>query len=239
MDTPVISMIIHAGWEARIVLIVLLLFSVLTWSIVFERYGYLKAAAAGNRKYRRQFDTSKKMSDLERVDQTAPASPLARLGRIAVREYKRIVADAAALGSAKDLSFFLQSQFAIAAEHAQSSYAGITAKFDRGIFLLAVVSSLSPFLGLMGTVWGIMNSFYEIGKQGSASLPVVAPGIAEALVATLAGLAVAIPTLFFYNYFNRRIGRLENELDEFRELLVARIKSEVLENIFVGQRRSA
>jgi biopolymer transport protein TolQ len=80
-----------------------------------------------------------------------------------------------------------------------------------------------------------MNSFFEIGNQGSASLPVVAPGIAEALIATLAGLAVAIPALFFYNYFNHRAERIETDVDEFKTMLLARIKREALLDLYDGR----
>jgi biopolymer transport protein TolQ len=100
-----------------------------------------------------------------------------------------------------------------------------------------MISSIAPFMGLLGTVWGIMNSFYEIGNQGSASLPVVAPGIAEALITTVVGLAVAIPALFFYNYFNHRAERIENEMDEFKDVLLVRVKREIF-NLLYTERPS-
>jgi biopolymer transport protein TolQ len=95
-----------------------------------------------------------------------------------------------------------------------------------------MTSSIAPFLGLLGTVWGVMNSFFDIGNQGSASLPVVAPGIAEALITTIVGLVVAIPALFFYNYLNHRTERLDNEMDEFREFLLGRLKREIFSLLY-------
>jgi biopolymer transport protein TolQ len=95
---------------------------------------------------------------------------------------------------------------------------------------------VAPFLGLLGTVWGIMNSFYQIGNQGSASLPVVAPGIAEALIVTMIGLAVAIPAVLFYNYFVHRVELIENEMDEFKNLLLAHLKRDIF-NLLYGKNK--
>jgi biopolymer transport protein TolQ len=86
---------------------------------------------------------------------------------------------------------------------------------SHNLSFLATTGSATPFIGLFGTVWGIMASFHEIGKSGSASLAVVAPGISEALVATAAGLAVAIPAVIFYNYFANAVAEMEGEMQSF------------------------
>jgi biopolymer transport protein TolQ len=125
----------------------------------------------------------------------------------------------------------------MAADSLESSLMGLISPFTYGIFLLAMISSIAPFLGLLGTVWGIMNSFYEIGNQGSASLPVVAPGIAEALITTIVGLAVAIPALFFYNFFNNRSEQIEIEMEEFRDQLMVRLRRELF-NLLYTERAS-
>jgi biopolymer transport protein TolQ len=236
METPLISMILRAGLEARIVLLVLLIFSLVTWAIVFNRVAFMRHAAGTNKKFRKFFDNCKRINEMEHADKASLSGPMARIGQMAMKELKRIMSDAISLGAAKDWSIFLQSQFSMAAEHIESSFVKTARTLDKGVFLLAMISSLSPFLGLLGTVWGIMNSFYEIGNQGSASLPVVAPGIAEALVVTLAGLAVAIPALFFYNYFMHRTERIESELEEFRDVLLVRLKREVLEGLYAQRR---
>lgn len=240
MGIPFFVMIGHAGWVAMLVLLVLLIFSLMTWTIIINRWYFLRNAAGKNRKFRGHFSTIKRLADCGQIDRKNLEGPLARLCEMTAGEYHRISADAQLSAGSKDLpkdmSFFLQSQFSIAAERIESACSAVISSFDRGVFLLAMVSSISPFLGLLGTVWGIMNSFYEIGNQGSASLPVVAPGIAEALVATLAGLAVAIPALFFYNYFNHRVERTETEVDEFKEILLARLKREILEDFYAVKR---
>jgi biopolymer transport protein TolQ len=88
-------------------------------------------------------------------------------------------------------------------------------RLSRSLSFLATTGSATPFIGLFGTVWGIMASFQEIGLRGSASLAVVAPGISEALVATAAGLAVAIPAVVFYNYYNNELTNIENDMQGF------------------------
>jgi biopolymer transport protein TolQ len=153
-------------------------------------------------------------------------------------EFRRILEDAQANSNVKDWSFFLQNQFLMADERLNSLVPAITGRSEKGIFLLAIISSISPFLGLLGTVWGIMNSFFEIGNQGSASLPVVAPGIAEALITTIVGLAVAIPAVFFYNYFIHKVERIENELEEFKDILILRLKREMFNLLYGGRSRN-
>jgi biopolymer transport protein TolQ len=88
-------------------------------------------------------------------------------------------------------------------------------RLGKSLSFLATTGSATPFIGLFGTVWGIMSSFQDIGLRGSASLAVVAPGISEALVATAAGLAVAIPAVVFYNHFSNQLEELENEMSRF------------------------
>jgi biopolymer transport protein TolQ len=238
MGTPLFTMIMHSSWAAMVVLLILLVFSLVTWAIIVNRWHFLRNVTAANRGFKNQYEKMKSLAEIELADKKILASPLARLGKICAAEAQRIATDAHSFGGQKDLPFFLQSQFSMATERVEGAFTAIVSSFDRGVFLLAMVSSISPFLGLLGTVWGIMNSFYEIGNQGSASLPVVAPGIAEALVATLAGLAVAIPALFFYNYFNHRAERIETELDGFKDVLLARVKREVLEKYYSKERGS-
>jgi biopolymer transport protein TolQ len=242
MEMPLFAMIAHSGWTARLVLLILLGFSIMTWVIIINRYYFLRYVSSGDRQFRGRFAALRRLAETGNIDRKYMTGPMAQLGEAAAAEYQRIAADVHTLGTGRDAKgnrqFFLQSHFAIAAERMGSACAAITGTFDRGVFLLAMVSSVSPFLGLLGTVWGIMNSFYEIGNQGSASLPVVAPGIAEALVATLAGLAVAIPALMFYNYFMHRAERIETDMEEFRDVLLARIKRETLDDFFSGEREN-
>jgi biopolymer transport protein TolQ len=103
------------------------------------------------------------------------------------------------------------------------------AVLEKNLVVLSTTTTVSPFLGLLGTCWGIMISFINIGAQGSANLSVVAPGIAEALIATIAGLGTAIPALVFYNMLTNRVRSLENEMETFAITVVDLIEREVRE----------
>ncbi|MCX7726990.1 MAG: MotA/TolQ/ExbB proton channel family protein [Chitinispirillaceae bacterium] len=232
MNIPVLDMMVRSGWVGRGIVIILLLFSFITWGIIFNRLFILRKISSGNKQFKKRFNSLTKISDIEKLPPKELSSPMALLGKTGAAEYRRILEDARSHTAVKDWSFFLQNQFTMTAECLESNFLSLINPFGEGVFLLAMISSISPFLGLLGTVWGIMNSFYEIGAQGSASLPVVAPGIAEALITTIVGLAVAIPALFFYNFFNKHTEQIENEMDEFKDILFIRIKREILSLLF-------
>ncbi|MBD3391309.1 MAG: hypothetical protein GF418_04595 [Chitinivibrionales bacterium] len=232
MDIPVLAMIARSGWVARTILIVLALLSIFTWAIIFNRWYFLSRAARLSKLFQNQLGSLHSMSDLEKLDSKFENCPAAMLGGVTLGEYKRILADARSDSGVKDWSFYLQSQFEMASDRVETASAGLGARFDRGLILLAITSSVAPFLGLLGTVWGIMNSFYQIGNQGSASLPVVAPGIAEALITTIVGLGVAIPALFFYNVFMHQAGRAEDQIESVAEQLLLRLKREIFALLF-------
>jgi biopolymer transport protein TolQ len=232
MDIPVIEMIGRSGWAGRIIVLLLVLFSFITWAIVFDRIIFLSRAVSKSKIFKRRYDSLSKLSEIESIDNASLASPLGQMGKISAMEYRRILEDAQTHTGVKDWSFFLQNQFTMASDRMESLFMSLVTPFDKGVFLLAMISSIAPFLGLLGTVWGIMNSFFEIGNQGSASLPVVAPGIAEALITTIVGLVVALPALFFYNYFNHKAEKLENQVDEFKEILLVRLKREIFNLLY-------
>jgi biopolymer transport protein TolQ len=228
MNIPIVEMILRSGWVARVILIILGVFSVITWAVIFNRFFYLGRASRGNKLFLKKYSGIKALVEIEKMDRTLLGSPIGRLGTKGVGEFKRILDDSASHIGIRDWSFFIQNQFAIALERIDTAFSEMSRRLDSGLILLAISSSVCPFLGLLGTVWGIMDSFYEIGNQGSASLPVVAPGIAEALVVTLVGLAVAIPAVLFYNYFVHRVDRVENEMDEFKSLMFSHLKRDIL-----------
>ncbi|MDG5816088.1 MotA/TolQ/ExbB proton channel family protein [Chitinispirillales bacterium ANBcel5] len=235
MNIPLMDMITRSGMMGRVIILLLLIFSLVSWAIIFNRLVVLGRLSSGNRLFRKKFAGLRRLSEIENLSLSDLNSPMAQLGRSGAIEYRRILEDARSHTAVKDWSFFLQNQFTMARDYLESSFNSIVAPFDKGVFLLAMISSIAPFLGLLGTVWGIMNSFYEIGTHGSASLPVVAPGIAEALITTIVGLAVAIPSLFFYNYINHRTERIEDDLDEFKETLTVRLKREIFNLLYSGK----
>jgi biopolymer transport protein TolQ len=235
-DIPVVAMIIRSGWVARIILLLLALLSVLTWAIVLNRWLVLKKNRGLNKSFKKLFESIKSVADLEKIDEKVAKGPLGILGRLAAAEFKRILSDAHSDTGLKDWSFYLESQFTMVSDRLSSAISTMEERFHQGLVLLAMSSSIGPFLGLLGTVWGIMDSFYEIGEQGSASLPVVAPGIAESLITTIVGLVVAIPALFFYNIFVNRAANVTNEMDAYSEQISLRLKREIFALLYRSKR---
>lgn len=236
MNIPVIDMILRSGTMGKIIVCILLALSLWSWALIVARVASLKKIMKANRTFRKRFADVKSLPDIERVSSAELATPMGQLAKTGADEYERIISDARSHTKVHDWSFFLESQFTMAKERLDSALSAISAPFDRGIFFLAMISSIAPFLGLLGTVWGIMNSFYEIGSQGSASLPVVAPGIAEALITTIVGLAVAIPALFFYNYCNNTAEKAVDDMYEFKELLTVRLRRDIFSAFFTERK---
>lgn len=237
MNIPVIDMILRSGWIARVILILLGLFSILTWAIIFNRFAVLGKVKKGNKAFFGKYASVLSLTDIDKMAKDLINCPMGLLGKMGVAEYRRILDDSHLLTGVKDWSFVLQNQFGMALERINTKFSELVRSLDRGVIILAISCSVAPFLGLLGTVWGIMNSFFEIGNQGSASLPVVAPGIAEALITTLVGLAVAIPAVLFYNYFQHRVDRIENEMDEFKNLLFSHLKRDIF-NVLYGSKQT-
>jgi biopolymer transport protein TolQ len=238
MDFPLLVMIQRSDWLTRGILVLLGVFSVAAWAIIFNRMVVFSSVRRAHQRFRKLLGSGEGLAAVEGADAAVQESPMGELGKVSQSEYRRILADATNHTSVSDWSFFLTSQFAMADERLEAAITSGVTRLDRGLILLAIMSSASPFLGLFGTVWGIMDAFYNIGQQGSASLPVVAPGIAAALVATIAGLAVAIPAVLFYNYFLHRAQRGEDELSEVKQVLLVRLKRDVFSQ-FYGKRAEA
>lgn len=232
MDIPVLHMIERSGWVARIILLLLGIFSITSWAIIFNRLMYYKQITGLNRRFRFFFEGITHFGQIEKADRELDNGQLGKLGRLCLAEYKRIISDAQIHSGVKDWSFYLQNQFYMVSERINAASVELASHLTYGLALLAIITSVAPFLGLLGTCWGIMNSFFEIGNQGSASLPVVAPGIAEALIVTIVGLSVAIPSIFFYNWFVHKVQQIESEIDEFGDQLVLRLKREIFDLLY-------
>ena len=234
MNIPVVELTIKLGMMGKVIIVLFLFLSLWSWALVFARVSFLNKVLNGNRRFRRRFQDVRRLSEIDRVGNSELNTPMGQIAEAGAAEYGRIIADAQSRG-VRDVAFFLEFQLTMAKERLENVLSGVVTPVDRGIYLLAMISSIAPFLGLLGTVWGITNSFYEIGQQGSASLPVVAPGIAEALLTTIAGLIVAIPALFFYNYCNKKAERAANELEDFGDLLMVRLRREVFSAFFAAE----
>ncbi len=205
-------MFLSAGFVVKLVMLLLLFFSVMSWYIVFQKQKLFKAIQAESEEFLDTFWNSKNLADAYKQAQDS-ICPEAVIFQSGYTELQKI-------GKSKNNEEEQTLQMRLAGmENLKRVLAkaagGESAQLGKSLSFLATTGSATPFIGLFGTVWGIMASFKEIGIRGSASLAVVAPGISEALVATAAGLAVAIPAVIFYNYYSTQLETIEGEMDSF------------------------
>ncbi|MBI5213808.1 MAG: protein TolQ [Nitrospirae bacterium] len=201
MEHSAIQLILQAGYVVKAVIAILLFFSVVSWTIIFYKWRHFTKADKESYNFLRVYESTQNPKDLFSSSKKFTVSPLSSLFRSVYSEKTYTERD--------ELKRMLRRYSALE-----------SAKLERYLNFLATTGSTTPFIGLFGTVWGIMNSFSGIGAAGSASLAVVAPGIAEALIATAIGLAAAIPAVIAYNYYLSRTNRMIIEMEDFAEELV-------------------
>ncbi|MCL4836384.1 MAG: MotA/TolQ/ExbB proton channel family protein [Thermoanaerobaculia bacterium] len=203
-----------SGPMALFVLGILLALSLASWTIMLLKVIQLRRAEAQSRKFLEVFRGSRRFGEVQAASGQLAASPLVGLFQAGYAELDHQVKAARELEAEPSARYRIKSLEAV--ERSLKRAEGIELRgLARGTQVLATTASASPFIGLFGTVWGIMVAFEQIGLQGTTSLVAVAPGIAEALVNTAAGLAAAIPALVGYNYFSGWIQRIRGELDDF------------------------
>jgi biopolymer transport protein TolQ len=202
----------RAGPMAKFVLGLLLLFSLASWAAILARGWHFRRAARDTRGFLRLFRESKRFSEVATGASSVPASPLVGLFRAGYAEIEGQVR--AQAGGAEGAKYQLRSLACV--ERSLQRAVGMELRsLARGQSLLATTASATPFIGLFGTVWGILVAFEQIAVTGSTSIVAVAPGISEALINTAAGLAAAIPALIAYNHFNSRLRLFRAEMDDF------------------------
>jgi biopolymer transport protein TolQ len=207
----VAGLVVHSGWVARTVLVILLIFSLLSWAIILYKGARLHSARVQSETFLAVFRKSSKFSEVNSICPQLKASPLVGVFQAGYLEVNQQVRGGGATGAARPVVRSLESLSRSLARAATVE----TTRLERRLSFLATTASVTPFIGLFGTVWGIMDAFGEIGRMGSSSLTVVAPGISEALVTTAMGLAAAIPAAVFYNTFNSRVRVLSSMMDDF------------------------
>ena len=212
LTAGVVDLVLNAGPVAKFVLAVLLLFSVVSWALIVEKWWHFRRIRGQTVAFIKIFREGRRPSVVQAATKKYRESPLAQMYGSAYQEFSGITEVVDRVMDDEDFGpDRLES-----VNRAMRRAAGLEiAKLERYLPFLATVASSTPFIGLFGTVWGIMAAFHGIGKQGSASLAVVAPGISEALVATAAGLAAAIPAVMAYNYFITRVRHWATEMDGF------------------------
>lgn len=216
-----VHLIANATWIAKGVLLILLLFSAVSWGIIFYKLWQFKRAARNTAMFLQVFRKSTKFSEVQAVCASVTASPLVGIFQAGYAELNtqlRRDAPKAIDGEARPSAVVarptLKSLEAVDRALLRATTVEV-ARLEKGVPFLATTASITPFIGLFGTVWGIMEAFSRIGAEGSTSLAVVAPGIAEALVTTAAGLFAAVPAVYFYNSHTNQVKEFANEMDDF------------------------
>ena len=222
-STSVIALLRHTGPVAQGVLGVLLLFSVVSWALIFWKLWTFRRAHGESAHFLRLYQETKNLKATYEDSKRFGRSPVASVFREGYSELRRIVEEASNPGGGgggegnpkgQDLVITLEPAQRVDRALRRASVREV-AQMERHLIFLATTGNVTPFVGLFGTVWGIMDSFSGLAAAGSASLAAVAPGIAEALVTTAAGLAAAVPAVIGYNYFLARVRGLTAQVDMF------------------------
>lgn len=204
----------QAGPMAKLVLAVLAGFSVISWAVMLWKWLHLKRARRQTRHFLEIFRASKRFSEVSAALARVSVSPLVgvfQAGYAEIDSQIRTVNQEAGSTAGK----YRIRSLASVERSLRRAIAGESHLLTRGASFLATTAAATPFIGLFGTVWGIMQAFEDIGRTGSTSLVAVAPGIAEALVNTAAGLAAAIPALIAYNYFGNQLRSQRTQMEDF------------------------
>ncbi|KKW67396.1 protein tolQ [Lampropedia cohaerens] len=215
-DMSIVQLILHATWVVQAVMLILIAGSIASWAVIFKKRKMLKDVRRLNGEFEEDFWSGASLNDLytAAVQNARSAGPLERVFANGMREYHKL----------------RERQVQDAATLIDGSRRAMLASFNRemdaledGLSFLGTVGSIAPYVGLFGTVWGIMHAFTGFASMEQISLATVAPGIAEALVATAMGLFAAIPAVVAFNRFSREIDRtairLETFTDEFTNIL--------------------
>jgi biopolymer transport protein TolQ len=207
------QLILHSGPVSIAVLVILLGFSLVSWAIILTKWTSLKRAESHTSAFLEIFRRSKKFSEVHAVCHQLRQSPLVGLFLSGYHELNYQLK--ARSGPEVENEPVRISNLESVARSLVRASNGEVLKLERRLPFLATTGSATPFIGLFGTVWGIMNAFQRIGAVQSANISVVAPGVSEALIATAAGLAAAIPAVIFYNFFLNWVKRLSTQMDDF------------------------
>ena len=221
-DFSIFSLFLQADIVVKIVILILLFSSIWSWTIIFSKYTNLKSILMETEDFEEKFYSSETLSKLSKRIGGQPTHPMEAVFFAAMVYFDRIKT------GFSNKNFDFKKSFC---ENVKKEMEIVINKeltgLENGLNFLASVGSTAPFIGLFGTVWGIMNSFTAIGISQNTSLAVVAPGIAEALFATALGLIAAIPAVLFFNKFNNMLEILNNKLDVFSDEILVIISKEI------------
>jgi biopolymer transport protein TolQ len=214
------DVIANASPIVQLVLLLLIAFSVVSWAIIIFKWGAVRICYRNTESFLDTFWSGKSLDSIYSESKKFSGSAVAKifqagyveLQRLMEKERQRTLAVAGSEGKRISPPESSMENLERALDKANRSE---TIKLERSLGFLATAGSTAPFIGLFGTVWGIMNSFQNIARQGGASLTTVAPGIAEALIATAVGLACAIPAVIAFNYYSQKVRALRAQMENF------------------------
>lgn len=223
---------LESSIAAQIIMVVLLIFSIWSWGIFLKKLFDFARMKSKSRRFLASFRFRKEMKEWDNLGYQLNDNPYGRILASGLEEYKRLKVRVSAHlihqeQHKKEGTFVseLADNLKLAMERTKISE---VAQLETSLPTLSTFVSVSPFLGLLGTVWGIMEAFLEIRARGSAHITIVAPGISDALITTVYGLLVAIPALVFYNIFRSRVNIYSNELEKFISEIYAYLRKELL-----------
>lgn len=211
---PLANLIEQTGWVARAVLLILLGFSLFSWALIFQKLGRFGRVRSQTALFLRVFRSNSSLPDPRSIGNTG--SPLEAVYAAGFRELEIQLKTAGPNGKIVSPNAVMVAMQLASAEEVR--------KLERYMPWLATTGSVTPFIGLFGTVWGVMDAFTGLGATGAASLRAVAPGIAEALITTAAGLFTAVPAVIAYNHFLHNIRDMAGRMDNFALEVSARIE---------------
>jgi biopolymer transport protein TolQ len=201
----IVDLVGETGPVAKIVLLILLIFSVISWAIILAKWSLLRRARVQSGRFLRAFRKAQRLTDIAAVAEQFRPSPLVAVFEGGFEEYRR--QGAVSSGVVRNLTSVQRAMQIASSEE--------LTRFERNLPWLAITGAVTPFVGLFGTVWGIIDAFHGLGTAGAATLRAVAPGISEALITTAAGLAAAIPAVIAYNLIGSSIRTFAARGDDF------------------------
>ena len=211
----IFQILLESGLVVKFVLLVLIACSVLSWAIIFQKRKFLNFVQENNQKFLDLFSTSTNLESIHEQTSEVKDSSMALMFKCGFNEYIKIKEKLSEAGKAEELSHYISEHGMSAIERSLKKGAGhAQGHMDHRLSTLASIGSITPFIGLFGTVWGIIDSFAGLAS-GGGSIEAVAPGIAEALVATAVGLAAAIPAVWGYNIFNAKLSEMTTQMESF------------------------
>lgn len=226
-ESTILTMMLHAGPMVKAIMVGLLLLSVICWGIIVAKVILIRRANQESEAFIDRFSDRKSLTSLHQESVMLEESHLAHIFRTGYAELRRVSGLLESKGP-RDLRETTDILVENVDRAIQGGIVRHRKRLQRFLPFLATTGSTAPFIGLFGTVWGIMTSFQEIGLRGSANLAVVAPGISEALVATAMGLAAAIPAVVAYNHLSNRIQDIEDDMLHFASDFLNTLKTDLI-----------